>query len=112
VNSLNSGKTPALGVRLVEISVGDTETHVVKTAPSADRGVVAPNNNLVFYSSATSPNDVIEGLMAGRFKVYVRGRLEYQDIFGTPHKTLFCGYYPTGGPSSNFYNCSSGNQMD
>lgn len=113
VNTFNSGRTPALDADLVEISVGDSETHMTKTAPSTGRGVVAPNNNEVFLSSAASPNNVIEALISGRIRVYVRGRLEYKDIFGSPHQTLFCAYYPTGGPSSlNFFNCSSGNYMD
>ena len=82
VNTFNSGKTPALEVTLPEISVGDGEDHMLKTAPSKDRGVVAPNNNEVFYSSASVSNDVIDGLEAAKIRVYVRGRIEYKDIFG------------------------------
>jgi hypothetical protein len=42
-------------------------------------------------------------------KVYIRFLIEYWDIFqkpiDTPHRTMFCGYYPTTQPPF-FFNCT------
>jgi hypothetical protein len=89
INTINSGRTPALEARLVETSVGLTETQADNVAASADRTVVAPNNNEVYYLSATEGADIIAGLLAKKLRFYVRGRIEYRDIFGRAHKTLF-----------------------
>jgi hypothetical protein len=112
VNAFNTGKTPALHVVLVQLSIGMNETRPDVIVTRADQSVVAPNSNEVFYGSSRNPsNNLVEALAAGTAKVYLRGQINYRDIFNRPHKTLFCAYYPTGGTSLNFYNCR-GNSMD
>ncbi len=112
INTFNTGKTPAVDLGLVDTSVGHDETTIDRAAPSNDRTVVAPNNNHVFYTQATYSDDGIRALMTGAARIYVRGHLQYKDIWGLSHETTFCVYYPTGQPLSNFFNCTSGNYMN
>lgn len=95
-----------------KLPVGATETDVQKSAPSSDRAAVAPNNNNVFYASVESHDPVIRGLLQKRIRLYIRGRIEYNDINGHGHTTTFCAYYPTSQPLPNFFNCGSGNMMN
>jgi hypothetical protein len=114
---LNTGKTPALDVSLGEVRVGPSETDrsrdFVYSVP--DREVVAPNHTDVFYPTLTYSDDSIKALLAGTIKIYVAGKVDYRDVFGTTHTTTFCAYYPTDGPTStanHFFNCKNGNSMN
>jgi len=114
---LNTGKTPALELSMEEIRIGPSETArdrdlVIK---GIDREVVAPNNTDLFYETATYSDESVKGIMAGVIPIYVRGSLEYQDIFGATHVTTFCAYYPANGPptaTGRFFNCKTGNSMN
>jgi hypothetical protein len=114
INTFNTGKSPALDAGLVETSIGDSEIPKPeeKKAPSNDRSSVAPNNDEVFYASATVDPQVIVGLQKKIIRFYVRGRLVYKDIFDKQHETRFCMYYPTGWDTLNLFNCSAGNFMN
>jgi hypothetical protein len=113
ITTVNTGKTPALEVGLVEINVGDSETHVVKTLHRSERTVVGPNSNAVFFAATNPvPREGILAFQTGKTHLYVRCRIEYRDIFGNGiHPTYFCAYYPTTKPPF-FFNCSGGNFMN
>lgn len=113
INAVNTGKTPALDVRLVKMSVGLQENQPDNTVTPTDRSVIAPGNNEVFYGSGKGPSpQLIAGLNAKKTRFYVWGKIDYRDIFNNWHTTLFCGYYPGSGTTLNFYNCSKGNSMN
>jgi hypothetical protein len=111
INSVNSGKTPALDVRMTSLSMGINKVQPATTS-SPDSGVVAPGNNQMLFGSAELSDTGINFLLAAKVKLYVRGRIEYKDIFGASHTTTFCAYYPTGKTLPNFFNCTTGNHMD
>jgi hypothetical protein len=114
INAFNSGRTPALHVVLEKLSVGTDETHPDVVTTRVDQSVVAPNGSILINGTVGSQADaqLIDALISGDAKIYVRGRIVYQDIFKKPHKILFCAYWLARGKSLTFYNCKSGNFMD
>ena len=114
---LNTGKTPTLDLSLTEVRVGPSETDTSRDFIFSipDREVVAPNNTDVFYATVKYSDDSIKAIMAATIRIYIHGILEYRDVFGSPHRTTFCAYYPTDGPDSavgHFFNCRTGNSMN
>jgi hypothetical protein len=110
--TLNTGKTPALDVNLAETRAGFNESHPERATTNNARLVVSPNNDEKFSISATAAPNAIIGLRDKRFRFYIRGRIEYRDIFGRGHQTTFCAYYPTSNNDSFFFNCPTGNFMN
>lgn len=108
VNVINSGKTPALGVHLADISAGNTETAAMVSGASHENGAVTPGTNTVFYVDLAPSDGMIKLLKAHEAKIYVRGTIEYLDIFGDTHPTTFCAYYPPPANVPNFFNCTDG----
>jgi hypothetical protein len=113
INLVNTGKTPALDVRFVELRSGNNEATIDELAPPRDRGVVAPGNNIkVFGRSNRLDQPTTKAIQDGTIRLYISGTIEYWDIFKTkPRHTRFCVYYPTSAPP-NFFNCTDGNTMD
>jgi hypothetical protein len=116
VNTLNSGKTPAIEASLIEASAGTDEKkftmELIRPEQGASKVAVAPTATTMFYMSFDGSDATTKALIDGVLRVYVRGRIGYRDIFGREHKTLFCAYYPTPVKTTNFSNCANGNSMD
>jgi len=108
VNTINSGKTPALEVHLADISAGNSETDRTVSGQSHETGAMTPGTNNVFYVDLALSDTMVKGLIAHTARIYVRGTIQYNDIFGEIHPTGFCAYYPSAVNLNNFFNCPSG----
>ena len=117
VHIVNSGRTPAIGVRIHRYATFGTDAESViramkipsYTSPSGDMlGAVGDK-------WGTAPTDVVDDatakeIVGGTISIYVYGVVQYYDIFGEYHETGFCSYrLPNNGP---FITCEFGNWFD
>jgi hypothetical protein len=103
----NTGKTPAKKVRIVPVvdprpdgSPPDFEKKVEETAKSYESGPYGIVSNAVVPPSATSGSTITAskgpltaaGLetLKGQQRVFVYGKITYEDIFGVSHWVTFC----------------------
>lgn len=107
---INSGRSLALAVRTrsfattSDVPIRPTE---FITAHSSDPfrqpivlfpGVPATSMSIVVPKDAAT--SLIGPVMAGYKHLYVLGEITYQDVFGRPHLTTFCGEYSPKTPSN------------
>jgi hypothetical protein len=117
VHVVNSGRTPAIGVRLHRYATfgtdADSTVHGMKIplykSPSGDMlGTVGDK-------WGTAATDVVDdatakALIDGTISIFVYGVVQYFDIFGEYHETGFCSHkLPNNGP---FIVCDNGNWFD
>ena len=113
----NSGKTPALNVvvkSMVAISYGEP--------PRQDWGQIAPVNTGVIFpgthmdTSAAKLEKVrqmfVDIYRAHTANLYVRIRVEYEDVFNGFHWIEMCGGHPFGTPLDRFENCKQWGYID
>ena len=103
----NTGRTPALEVRIIKRygSRTPTKAELSKPVPEPINVLaVAPTN--FFYSSITLSEKLSESelqFLASGKPYYVYGYVTYRDIFSTTiRETLFCGYYIDGARGLQF----------
>lgn len=113
INVINTGKTPAREVKLLECGTGDTEAATLEwKCPLDDEGIVAPGGQWFFASSSDPVSQLyVDRLTAGVQRTYYRGVIQYKDIFDKIHSTRFCAYY-AGSSATNFLACPHGNDMN
>jgi hypothetical protein len=118
VTTKNTGRTPAIGVR----SAAYRTTIFKKASPDlalsepvyrdkdyVKQGNIAPDSarySDLVYNLTEEDVKRIDSLEA---RIYVYGRIEYEDVFGTPHWMTFCTFLIPGG---DFALCSKNNDMD
>jgi hypothetical protein len=100
VEIANSGKTPGLDTSIAEGGMTSYPYPPLGKNKKLQRIVEPPGSNgdtMYIQIPATSAN-----------KIYLRFAIQYWDVFqkssDPPHKTTFCGFYPTSRPP-NFFNC-------
>jgi len=95
----NSGKSPALRARVkLTIEIRDTVTNHVDTFQheAKEETVIGPGTDANTFKFADAPLDkeTIDLFTSGRKKLYLRGTVEYDDIFKKErHHTTFCLLY-------------------
>jgi hypothetical protein len=76
---------------------------------------IAPTVEYLFlFSGAAASQRYADLMTSGQFRTFLRGTIQYEDVFGATHKTMFCTYYfmnPKTGKTS-FNACPTGNHMD
>ena len=119
----NSGKTPALDVKITTTThFSDEPVNIAKYArsPERDKGKGKPRSVAVFFpgmvkyaiggSDFPLPQTAIERITKtggeGKF-VYIFGEITYKDIFGEAHLTTFCFLYDP--PNKDFDPCETYN---
>lgn len=118
VKIVNSGKTPARKV-LAKISTQYLSAET-EFAPSYKDDPVEPSVSVIqpgmwinLFSRATlgtMTSQEMDGVRAGRNRLYLYGLITYEDIFGRPHSTRFCLYLQSD--LSGFNACSTYNDAD
>jgi hypothetical protein len=99
----NTGKTIAKASKtFMTLKFSPVPLDIAKFAVSGGRpkptptpGVIFPGLEFALYTSSTAVADSesVEQIKAKRLLVYVFGELEYMDVFGQGHRTLYCGLY-------------------
>jgi hypothetical protein len=117
VHIVNSGRTPAIGVRLHRyVTFGAKAENTVKamkiqTYPSPAGDMLGTIGD----KWGTAATDLVDdatakGLIDGTISLFVYGIVQYYDIFGDYHETGFCSHkLPDNGP---FIVCDGGNWLD
>jgi hypothetical protein len=127
VTLVNSGKTPALNV----VSSGDADTVArgfseseinssLGTGHPGSKFVIGPGvtaktmcNGLRLIADETEIDDLHAASSEKGPRLYVRGVIAYDDIFGKPHRTTFCAWIngrDLEGPT--MHSCEFGNTAD
>jgi len=117
----NSGKTPAAHVAAV--AIGDPKPFnappdIAYREGEVMRGIgfASPNSGFDSFVSPTQGKALTEaafnGIASGKYRIYVHGRVDYEDIFRRKHWMTFCYYLAPDG--STFYICTERkyNDMD
>jgi hypothetical protein len=103
----NTGKTPAKKVRIIPVvdpradgSPPDFEKTVEDTAKSHETGPYGIVSDAVVPPSATSGSTITASkgaltpaaleALKGQQRVFVYGKITYEDVFGVPHWVKFC----------------------
>jgi hypothetical protein len=117
VHIVNSGRTPATGVRIHRYATfGANAESVIKAMKiPSDTSPAGDVLGAVGDKWGTAATDVVNDatakeLLDGTTSIYVYGVVQYYDIFGQYHETGFCSYrLPNNGP---FMVCEYGNWFD
>ena len=92
VSLANTGKTPALHMKVEKAAFSDKED-AVDLVPTASAETVAPPNS----TQNTIPLAIHLGI-PGDTKLFIKFVLTYRDVLqkpsDPPHMTTFCGFYP------------------
>ncbi len=117
VHVANSGKTPAIGPRIVRYATfGENAEKMIKKMkiPSYDHpeGGMLGNIGDQFGTAATDPVDekTAHQLVDGDESIYIYGVIQYFDIFSAYHETGFCSRRVP--KSISFIDCGFGNWFD
>jgi hypothetical protein len=94
---MNSGKTPALNVRNL-IGYGEGRKGQKFVPPYPPRGpeenfatvIASGNRQFLQAGPVTVPQKAIDALKGGTDLFYVYGQIQYNDVFGATHCTIFC----------------------
>jgi hypothetical protein len=101
INLINAGKTPALNLHVIassavtNVEITDTPTYLANEARLPSTGVMMPgvkvSQRLHGTGEQNKPTETEwqEAFNKGA-KLKVWGVIEYEDIFGQPHRTRFC----------------------
>lgn len=115
----NSGKSPAMDVspksRLLLWQTDPEPTgDVVVATPKLSIGIVAPGTNSPRADTDrwTPTQPAVNSYKQKATRLYVQGRIEYSDIFKSPHWTDLCAYHVFGTPLDAFTMCARGNEID
>jgi hypothetical protein len=116
--ALNVGHSPALDLKRVTYAIKvykQQNPTFALPVPFYSATDLVPSGNLVpggfiysdvtFLLNSTDVRDIDDGAL----RLYVYGRVDYSDVFGTTHWTNFCDYLLSGG---DFAICSEYSQMD
>jgi hypothetical protein len=119
IHYINKGNSPALKMS-VEASVEPLSNPIsepMETMPSSRlsqvSAVLAKDMDAYSIVKSDKPLDdaMLKALQDGRYSIYAWGTITYEDMFGKPHKTIFCFVHkPDGGvsfdvcPIHNFMN--------
>lgn len=101
----NSGKTPArkivVGVIGQPVKAGDNPTFSYEPSKNLSFGTLFPNSSVTLPLNMSKEPDTgtvfplsqetLDAIAKGQLAIYVHGRADYEDIFGVPHWTTFCG---------------------
>jgi hypothetical protein len=113
IEATNTGKTPALGVTLINCGTGDTEAATLEFAcPSGRSGIIAPNGETVFTVEGTDAvsQGYVDRLKAGIQRTFYRFTIKYKDAFGITRYSGVCAYFPMD-KTHVFGQCPHGNWM-
>jgi len=117
VHIVNSGRTPAIGVRIHRYATfGPDAVGVIKaikiasyTSPAGDMlGTVGDKWGTAATDAVDDPT--VKDILNGKISIYIYGVVQYYDIFSDYHETGFCAFrLPNNGP---FIACEFGNWFD
>jgi hypothetical protein len=118
VHVANSGRTPAIGVRLRRyLTFGEHAESTIKQMPipeykTPDGGALGNIGDQwgTAFSDPIGDAGLEKRLLDGSIPVYIYGVVQYFDIFGNYHETGFC--YERVLRGSNFISCGYGNWLD
>ncbi len=113
VDIVNSGNTPASNVQIfanVDISDHVPILNVNSIAWERGGGVLAPKERMTKTLRIEPSEDQDNGRREETMYLYVWGAIRYKDIFDQNRCTTFCVFNEF--PSTDFKNCSTGNQAD
>lgn len=114
----NSGKTPAVNVRLasgmalMDEGLGDfTPRELIFTDEKVSRSIVPPGEGGFTFDFQIEPLSEIDVIRINREEIflYAQAKIEYDDIFGKPHWTTICVMFQ---PPNRFTPCHQGNECD
>ncbi len=112
----NSGKTPALKVRNIigygEGLKGHTFVPAYQTRGPEEKltTVIQPGERIFLHPGPViMPQKAIDALKGGTVFVYVYGQIQYDDIFGATHCTMFC--YVLGTELPHLASCTEYNEV-
>jgi hypothetical protein len=115
----NSGKTPALKVRIVGVAyVGDSpvSSSNIGHTGAIKEALIGPGGTISTEREAVEPirdDDVIQAIKDDTVRLYAMGYISYFDVFNQPHKTNFCIFISGKWlEKSIMVNCDSGNAAD
>jgi len=119
---INSGRTPALDVRVIMFGLPGRMRQEPKfpMLPNGEKGsrnqfmpnVPYENSVHILWNQQISESGFSERLAANEVTVYVMGRFDYKDTFGIPHWTTFCQFLNSqrGWNACENYNESDNNE--
>jgi hypothetical protein len=112
---INTGNTPAFNVT-TDTMIAFRNTPVPAPMPITitpgqvgSKSSIAPkaDMNIIISHRELMTNELIKNLYENNYRLYVWGKIEYEDIFKRRHKTEFCGVQRMG--TLNFDLCDGNN---
>jgi hypothetical protein len=117
----NSGQTPALKLR----HLGILFPRQFPLSKETDLNIRAPETNGSIITLHPGESEFgtkfkrkieplqYQAIQAGIGKIYVFGKVDYEDVFGASHWTRFCYYFDGTGPSlPDWQSCPRNNEID
>jgi hypothetical protein len=109
----NVGKTPALEVMTrarLRIAPCEPDEMWPDNRPGITPTPLFPGEE-IFFDSDRAPISLRSAAeyRSGLTNVYVMGRVDYRDVFGSPHQTSVCFYRTYAMPAGLLWRCSKGN---
>jgi hypothetical protein len=117
IKQRNTGRTPALNLRSAVSRVGVEAENGIFKAPvfSYKAAQYVPSGNLTpdgeIFSDFVAPftTEDQNRIVSMKVRIYIHGRLEYDDVFGVHHWLTFCSFLL---PGQAFAICPYHNEMD
>jgi hypothetical protein len=114
----NTGRTPALKVRAATYRTTiPTEVSSIFVLPDrvyaakgyVSQGTIDPDSTRYADLVYSLTEEDVRRIDHIEVRIYVYGRIEYEDVFGTPRWTTFCTFLLPGG---DFALCNKNNEID
>jgi hypothetical protein len=101
----NTGRTPALNVRTVTAKQGIEKNNGTFMRPNVNylngsfvtAGNITPDGETFSDFVAPFTAEDLDRIMSDKVRIFVHGRVEYDDVFGIHHWTDFCQFLLGGG---------------
>ena len=119
VAMINTGKGPALRVTpksKLYVWQGEPPNDPIRAEePAVIQVILSPGVTGMQFETAPmtiADQATVESYNSGRSKIYIRGEIDYEDIFRLPHRTTLCALHTHGEPLDAFTLCGHGNEID
>jgi hypothetical protein len=114
----NTGRTPAINVIpagfLQPVTEGYAPDFTMKTTGPQTRTVMPPDGTIILERNGTRGGvmtpAIFDALESGKLKIYIFGKIAYEDVFNCGHWTQYCFVFKPD--TKSFLECNTHNAVD